>query len=219
MKRNITLAEECKECYIATTYDLAIAKAACQLQDTIQPKYDNILVCFGAFHIMFRYLSAIGYLIDSSGAGHILMESGALTKGSLNAGSIRSTLQPEFSSSHIEADTMLVYHLNMISESSPKQNVVVRATDTDIMIILLYHVPNFKLNVWMDLGHSSDNTRRYVHITELARHLGPVFCKALPGYHALTGCDYTAAFLGKGKVNPLKKAEKNSLFLESLGKL
>ena len=85
MKRNITLAEECKECYIATTYDLAIAKPACQLQDTIQPKYDNVFVCFGAFHIMFRYLSAIGYLVDSSGAGHILMESGALTKGSLNA--------------------------------------------------------------------------------------------------------------------------------------
>ena len=71
----------------------------------------------------------------------------------------------------------------------------------------------------MDLGHSSDNTRRYVHITELARHLGPVFCKALPGYHALTGCDYTAAFQGKGKVNPLKRAEINPLHLESLGKL
>ena len=85
MKRNITLAEECKECYIATTYDLAIAKPACQLQDTIQPKYDNVFVCFRAFHIMFRYLSAVGYLVDSSGAGHILMESGALTKGSLNA--------------------------------------------------------------------------------------------------------------------------------------
>lgn len=34
---------------------------------------------------MFCYLSAIGYLMDGSGAAHILMESGALTKGSLNA--------------------------------------------------------------------------------------------------------------------------------------
>ena len=34
---------------------------------------------------MVRYLSAIGYLIDGSGAAHILMESGTLTKGSLNA--------------------------------------------------------------------------------------------------------------------------------------
>ena len=55
MKRNITLAEERKESYIATTYDSAIAKPACQLQDSMQPKYDNVFVCFGAFHIMFRH--------------------------------------------------------------------------------------------------------------------------------------------------------------------
>lgn len=77
--------EECKEDCIATTYDLAIAKPESQLQDTMPPKFDNVFVCFGAFHIMFRYLSAIGYLIDASGAAHILMESGALTKGTLNA--------------------------------------------------------------------------------------------------------------------------------------
>ena len=85
MKRNVTLAEECKEDYMATTYDLAIAKPASQLQDTMKPKYDNIFVCFGAFHIKFRYLSAIGYLLDGSGAAHILMESGVLGKGSINA--------------------------------------------------------------------------------------------------------------------------------------
>ena len=55
MKRNITLAEERKESYIATTYDSAIAKPACQLQDSMQPKYDNVFVCFGKFHIMFRH--------------------------------------------------------------------------------------------------------------------------------------------------------------------
>ena len=74
------------------------------------------------------------------------------------------------------------------------------SSDTDVMVILLFYVNNFKLLVWMDFGHSSDNTRRYVYITDLAKHIGPVLCKALPGYHALTGCDYTAAFLRKGKV-------------------
>ena len=85
MKRNVTLAEECKEDYIATTYDLAIAKPASQLQDTMQPRYDNVFICFGGFHIMFCYLPAVGYLIDGSSAAHILMESCVLTKGSLNA--------------------------------------------------------------------------------------------------------------------------------------
>ena len=71
----------------------------------------------------------------------------------------------------------------------------------------------------MDLGHSSNNTRSYAHITALANHIGPVLCKALPGYHALTGSDYTAPFFGEEKVNPLKKAEKNSLHLQGLGNL
>ena len=83
--RNRTLAEECGEDCIATTYDLAIAKPASQLQDTLKPRYDNIFVCFGAFHIKFRYLSALGYLLDGSGATHILIESGVLGKGSTNA--------------------------------------------------------------------------------------------------------------------------------------
>ena len=81
------------------------------------------------------------------------------------------------------------------------------------MVILQFHVKNFKLNVWRDLGHSSVNTRGYVHITDLAKHLG----LALPGYHALTGCGYTAAFLGKGKVMPFRRAEKNTIYLESFG--
>ncbi|XP_006822681.1 phenylalanine--tRNA ligase alpha subunit A-like [Saccoglossus kowalevskii] len=42
MKRNVTLAEECEKDYIATTYDLAIAKPACQLQGTVRPKFDNV---------------------------------------------------------------------------------------------------------------------------------------------------------------------------------
>ncbi|KAG1684708.1 hypothetical protein GQR58_009314 [Nymphon striatum] len=69
------------------------------------------------------------------------------------------------------------------------------------------------------LGYSADNTRRYAHITTLANHIGPVLCKALPGYHALTGCDYTSSFFRKGKVNPLKKAEKSPLHLEGLSRL
>lgn len=71
----------------------------------------------------------------------------------------------------------------------------------------------------MDLGHSSDNTRRYVHISELAKHLGSILCKALPGYHALTGCDYTSSFFRKGKVNPFKKAEQSASHLDGLGNL
>ena len=116
----------------------------------------------------------------------------------------------------MEADTRLVNLLNVLSQALPGQNVVIRATDTDIMVILLYYSSWVKANIWMDIGHSCDNTRRYIHITALANHLGPILCKALPGYHALTGCDYTCPFFRKGQVNPLKKVEKDNLYLEGL---
>ena len=71
MKRNVALAKECKEDHMAKTYDLAIVKPASKLQDTMKPKYDNLFVCFRAFHIQFLYLSAMGYLLDGSGESHI----------------------------------------------------------------------------------------------------------------------------------------------------
>jgi len=41
----------------------------------------------------------------------------------------------------------------------------------------------------------------------------------LPGYHALTGCGDTSSFFRKGKVYPLKNAEKCCLHLEGLGRI
>ena len=36
-------------------------------------------------------------------------------------------------------------------------------------------------------------------MTAIGQSLGEDVCKALPGMHALTGCDITSAFVGKGK--------------------
>jgi hypothetical protein len=136
-----------------------------------------------------------------------------------DTGTVEFSEVPELVCSHVEADTRVAYHLSILANAVPGQNIVIRATDADIIVILLYHASRVNANVWMDVGHSSDNTRRYIHITALANHLGPCLCKALPGYHALTGCDYTSSFFRKGKVNPLKIAEKNALHLEGLGNI
>ena len=37
-------------------------------------------------------------------------------------------------------------------------------------------------------------------------------CDALPGFHAFTGSDYTAAFNNKGKIKPFKIMEGNEEF-------
>ena len=44
-------------------------------------------------------------------------------------------------------------------------------------------------------------------------------CSALPALHAFTGCDYTSAFLLKGKSRPVYVAEKSARFMNALKEL
>ena len=67
--------------------------------------------------------------------------------------------------------------------------------------------------MWMDAGVDGNNTRHYVNVSSLSKELGPDVCIALPGIHSFAGCDYTMAFLRKGKVCPLKLMEKSYIAL------
>jgi len=106
----------------------------------------------------------------------------------------------------------------MLDANSSLRNgdIVVRATDTDILVILLHHCHKVSMNVWMDVGTSGRGNRRYVNISAIATQIGYQLCKALPGFHAYTGCDYTAAFIRKGKKRPLAIAEKDEQYLDAL---
>ena len=77
------VAEECGEKYAIVTYDLAIAKPALQIQSQESPTYDNVFICFGAFHISLAYFGCLGNFVDGSGGPNILTESGVLAPGSL----------------------------------------------------------------------------------------------------------------------------------------
>ena len=41
-------------------------------------------------------------------------------------------------------------------------------------------------------------------MTAIGQSLGEYVCKALPGMYALTGCDSTSAFVGKGKMQAFR---------------
>ena len=41
-------------------------------------------------------------------------------------------------------------------------------------------------------------------MTAIGQSLGDDVCKALPGMHALTGCDSTREFVGKGKMQAFR---------------
>ena len=44
--------------------------------------------------------------------------------------------------------------MKAISDSGVGGNTVVRASDTDIAVILLYHCHKYAMTVWMDVGTS-----------------------------------------------------------------
>ncbi len=46
-------------------------------------------------------------------------------------------------------------------------------------------------------------------MTAIGQSLGEDVCKALPGMHALTGCDSTSAFVGKGKRQAFRLVESD----------
>lgn len=97
---------------------------------------------------------------------------------------------------HHEADTRLVLHA-----SKSKDPVIVRATDTDILILLSYaHSICKPEHGWfMKVDH------RYVSVSKTTTNFGEEICEVLPAYHSITGCDTTSFPYGIGKVKPFKK--------------
>ena len=84
LNRSKELANECDSSCIVVTYDLAIAKIAKQIQCTEHPQFDDIFIQFGQFHTELNIFSALGKIIEGSGAPYILGEAGVVAMGSLN---------------------------------------------------------------------------------------------------------------------------------------
>ena len=59
LKISQKVAIECGERYIVVHYDLAIAKPAMQIQFTESPKYENVFIAFGPFHICMAYFAVL----------------------------------------------------------------------------------------------------------------------------------------------------------------
>ncbi|XP_056641528.1 uncharacterized protein LOC130448266 [Diorhabda sublineata] len=119
--------------------------------------------------------------------------------------------------SHEEADTKIIYHASYIAEQT---NIVIRASDTDILILMIgnmSHLKNPHSNIWMLSG--TGNNERYIDIKKIYRELGELLAKSLIGFHAFTGCDFNPAFFNKGKRRPFTLLKKNSGFQQAFATL
>ena len=61
--------------------------------------------------------------------------------------------------------------------------------------------------IWVKSGIQSKNNLRYISINQLSEQSGEPLYKALPFYHAFTGCDYKSSFNRKGKMKPSSEAK------------
>ena len=102
---------------------------------------------------------------------------------------------------HEEADTRIVVHV-LHALKQGEQTICVRTVDTDVVVILAgtFHdlVATQPLtDIWVAFGMGKDY--RFYHINAICESLGEPQSRALPVFHAFTGCDTTSAFNGRGK--------------------
>lgn len=124
-------------------------------------------------------------------------------------GTLQREEVPSLSNNHEEADTKICLHAKAADQAKLNGDIVIRASDTDIAVIMLYHCGHIDSPLWIDTGTSAKKNRRYISLTAIYQAVGPQICAALPGFHAFSGCDYTSSFVRKGKVRPYAMLEKN----------
>ena len=87
--------------------------------------------------------------------------------------------------------------------SRDAQRVVIQSPDTDMLLLCVTHNDEIECDeLWFRTGVK--DRLRYIPTHKIAAGVGPLMCKGLPAFHALTRCDSTSALSRVGK----KKAWK-----------
>ena len=97
---------------------------------------------------------------------------------------------------HEEADTRMFVHAKHASLTGSRTLTIV-SSDTDVVVLAIAAYTDLNIDaLWIAFG-KRDNFR-WMPIHDICKLLGPR-SKALPFFHAFTGCDTVSAFVGKGK--------------------
>jgi len=65
----------------------------------------------------------------------------------------------------------------------------------------------------MFIKTTKQSTTTYVDVSKVVQVVGGQVCRALPGFHAFTGCESVSALFGQGKVKALKLLSQNRSFV------
>ena len=103
------------------------------------------------------------------------------------------------SCTHEEADTRMFVHASDGAEHGMNK-ILLRTVDPDVLVIGISMAQKIGCDcLWFAFGTGTSPIFRYLDATGMAQALGDAKCGGLPAFRALTGCDATSPFAGKGK--------------------
>ena len=95
-----------------------------------------------------------------------------------------------------EVGTRILLHTSHAA-SNGHDCIAIKSSDADVVVLACTF--SHSINAKMIFCIGTKQRRGYLDMTAIGQSLGEDVCKALPGMHALTGCDSTSAFVAKGK--------------------
>ena len=120
-------------------------------------------------------------------------------------------------SSQEEADTRLMLHIHDACTRFGINTAIIWSPDTDVFILGIHFSGQFDINIWFKTG--TKQSTRYIPLHSIGQKIGADLCTLLLPYHALTGCDSTSCFKGKGKKKGLDVLRGNQERYQSLRSL
>ena len=91
---------------------------------------------------------------------------------------------PELESNHKEADTRMVLYAK--HASNPHDTVIIRSSDTDVLILFLAMMHNFRSKDLFLIAGIRSNAR-VIHLNKIYNAVSEEVCLCLLGFHAFTG--------------------------------
>ena len=88
--------------------------------------------------------------------------------------------------------TLIILHCFQIAKIDPFREVVIVCSDTDVLLMLLYHYQTLCTQTIMRVGRGDH--KQDINIGKSFEALGDAKSQALVRFHAFTGCDQTGKF-------------------------
>ena len=96
-----------------------------------------------------------------------------------------------------EADTRMLLHA-LDATQRGATSITIQSPDTDVLVLTLRVNKRLCPDITMIVG--TGGKRRSIPLGPLYEAVGEELVKALPGFHAFSGCDQTGTISGKSKV-------------------